>query len=137
MIKTYSELVKLRTFKDRYLYLQLGGKVGQETFGFDRYLNQTLYLSREWKRCRDGIIIRDNGCDLGCEDFEIHGRIYVHHIATMKVEDILNRHPKIFDPENLISTSYNTHLAIHYGNAELLAQPPVEREKNDTCPWRR
>lgn len=136
IIKTYSELSKLETYKERYQYLKLDGIVGEETFGFDRYLNQILYKSDEWKRCRRDIIIRDNGCDLGCEGFEVHGRILIHHINPITVDDIVNRNPKVFDPENLILTSHNTHQAIHYGNEDLLIQAPIERFKNDTCPWR-
>lgn len=137
IIKTYSELSKLETYKERYQYLKLDGIVGEETFGFDRYLNQILYQSDEWKRCRRDIIIRDNGCDLGCEGFEVHGRILIHHINPITVDDIVNRNPKVFDQENLILTSHNTHQAIHYGNEDLLIRAPVERSKNDTCPWRR
>ena len=137
IIRTYSELSKLKTFEDRFQYLRLDGIVGEETFGFDRYLNQTLYQSDEWKRRRRDIIIRDNGCDLGCEGFEVHGRILIHHIDPITVDDIVNRNPKVFDPENLILTSHNTHQAIHYGNEDLLILAPIERSKNDTCPWRR
>lgn len=136
IIKTYSELSQLKTFKERYRYLKLDGIVGEETFGFDRYLNQILYKSDEWKSCRNNIIIRDNGCDLGCEGFEVRGRILIHHINPITVEDIVNRNPKVFDPENLILTSHNTHQAIHYGNEDLLIQEPIVRSKNDTCPWR-
>lgn len=136
ILKTYSELSKLKTFEDRFQYLRLDGIVGEETFGFDRYLNQILYQSDEWKRCRRDIIIRDNGCDLGCEGFEVHGRILIHHINPITVDDIVNRNPKVFDPENLILTSHNTHQAIHYGNEDLLIRAPVERSKNDTCPWK-
>lgn len=136
MIRTYSELSKLNTFEERYRYLKLNGAVGEETFGFDRYLNQILYQSDEWKRCRRDIIIRDNGCDLGCEGFEVHGRILIHHINPITVDNIVNRNPKVFDPENLILTSHNTHQAIHYGNEDLLIRAQVERSKNDTCPWR-
>lgn len=136
IIKTYSELSKLETFKERYQYLKLDGIVGEETFGFDRYLNQILYKSDEWKSCRNNIIIRDNGCDLGCEGFEVHGRILIHHINPITVEDIVNRNPNVFDPENLILTSHNTHQAIHYGNEDLLIQGPIVRSKNDTCLWR-
>ena len=134
--KTYSDLCRLYAFKDRYLYLKLGGSVGESTFGFDRYLNQILYKSDEWKQCRRDIIIRDNGCDLGCEGFDIHGKILVHHINPITVADIINRHPKVFDPENLITTTHNTHLAIHYGDEDLLISAPIERSKNDMCPWR-
>lgn len=137
IIRTYSELSKLKTFEDRFQYLRLDGIVGEETFGFDRYLNQILYQSDEWKRRRRDIIIRDNGCDLGCEGFEVHGRILIHHINPITVDDIVNRNPKVFDPENLILTSHNTHQAIHYGNEDLLIRAPIERSKNDTCPWRR
>lgn len=136
-LKTYSELSKLKTFEDRFQYLRLDGIVGEETFGFDRYLNQILYKSDEWKQCRRGIIIRDNGCDLGCEGYEVHGRILIHHINPITVDDIVNRNPKVFDPEYLILTTHNTHQAIHYGNEDLLVTAPIERSKNDTSPWRR
>lgn len=138
MIKTYSELITLPTFEERFEYLKLDGRVGYETFGYDRYLNQILYNSYDWKnRCRRDIIIRDNGCDLGCEGFEIFGKILVHHINPITVEDVLNRNPIVFDPENLISTTHNTHNAIHYGDIDLLTIRPIERTKNDTCPWKR
>ena len=136
-LKTYSELSKLKTFEDRFQYLRLDGIVGEETFGFDRYLNQILYKSDKWKQCRRGIIIRDNGFDLGCEGYEVHGRILIHHINPITVDDIVNRNPKVFDPEYLILTSHNTHQAIHYGNEDLLVAAPIERSKNDTSPWRR
>ena len=136
ILRTYSELSKLKTFEDRFQYLRLDGIIGEETFGFDRYLNQILYQSDEWKRCRRDIIIRDNGCDLGCEGFEVHGRILIHHINPITVDDIVNRNLKVFDPENLILTSHNTHQAIHYGNEDLLIRAPIERSKNDTCPWK-
>lgn len=137
IIKTYSELILLPTFLDRYRYLRIGGAVGKETFGYDRYLNQILYRTPEWKRFRNEIIIRDNGCDLACEDYEIVGKILIHHIDPITVEDVLRRDPKIFDPENVISTSHNTHNAIHYGDESLLITEPIIRTKNDTCPWRR
>lgn len=136
IVKTYSELCTLQSFNERYRYLKLNGSVGKETFGFDRYLNQILYQSDEWKSIRRDIIIRDNGCDLGCEGFEVHGRILIHHINPITVEDIVNRNPKIFDLENLILTSHNTHQAIHYGDENLLIRAPPERKKNDTCPWK-
>lgn len=136
-IKTYSELMSLPTFLDRFNYLKIGGAVGRATFGHDRYLNQILYNSYEWRRFRNGIILRDNGLDLGCEDREIVGKIMVHHIDPITVEDVLERHPKIFDPENVISTSMDTHNAIHYGDEDLLSLGPIERRPNDTCPWRR
>lgn len=138
MIRTYSELITLPTFEERFEYLKLGGRVGYETFGYDRYLNQILYNSYEWKYdTRRKIILRDNGCDLACEGFEIFGKILVHHINPITVEDVLNRNPIVFDPENLISTTHNTHNAIHYGDVDLLTIGPIERTKNDTCPWKR
>lgn len=135
--KTYSELIRLPSFEERYEYLRLQGVVGEDTFGFDRYLNQILYSSDEWKRCRRKIIIRDGGLDLGCEGYEIGGRILIHHLNPITLNDIINRNPAIFDPENLICTSHNTHNAIHYGDKNLLiTATPVTRRKNDTCPWR-
>lgn len=139
IMKTYSELITLPTFKERFEYLKIGGAVGKETFGYDRYLNQILYTSDEWRNFRRDIIIRDNGCDLACPGFEIPKgiKILIHHINPITVEDVLNRDPKIFDPENVIATTLNTHNAIHYGDASLLTLAPLERSKNDTCPWRR
>lgn len=137
MIRTYSELSQLKTFEERYRYLKLGGIVGQETFGFDRYLNQVFYTSKEWRSIRDKVIIRDNGCDLGIEEYEINGHmILIHHMNPITVEDILNREDHIFNPEFLICTTKRTHNAIHYGDESLLPQKPVVRRKNDTCPWR-
>ena len=136
IIRTYSELITLDTFEERFRYLKLDGVVGRETFGYDRYLNQILYNSDEWKRCRSGIVIRDNGCDLGCEGYDIYGKILIHHINPITVEDVLNRNPIVFDPENLICTSHNTHNAIHYSDENILITGPIERRKNDTCPWR-
>lgn len=135
--RTYSDLILLPTFLERYRYLRLGGNVGLETFGHNRYLNQILYTSDRWRSFKDKIIIRDNGCDLGMEGFEIYDRILVHHINPITVEDVLNENPKIFDPDNVISTSHNTHQAIHYGDENLLITEPVERFRNDTCPWKR
>lgn len=137
MIKTYSEMILLPTFLERFRYLQIGGMVGAETFGFDRYLNQSLYRTAEWKRFRNEIIVRDNGCDLGCDDRTIYGKILVHHINPLTVEDIVNRHSCVFDPDNVICVSLDTHNAIHYGDEELLMLDPIERKPNDTCPWRR
>ena len=137
MIKTYSEMILLPTFLERFKYLQIGGTVGAETFGFDRYLNQSLYRTAEWKRFRNEIIVRDNGCDLGCDDRTIYGKILVHHINPLTVEDIVNRHSCVFDPDNVICVSLDTHNAIHYGDEELLMLDPIERKPNDTCPWRR
>ena len=137
-IKTYSELIKLPTFEERYQYLRLGGRVGEETFGFDRHLNQSFYQNdREWKAVRDFVIVRDNGCDLGMEDREIRGKILVHHMNPITLDDILRRSKYLLDPEYLICTIKNTHDAIHYGDESLLILPPIERTKNDTCPWRR
>lgn len=135
-IRTYSELITIPTFEERYNYLKLNGIVGKETFGYDRYLNQLLYRSSDWRSFRDRIIIRDNGCDLACEGFELQSRIIIHHIDPITVEDILNKHPKVFDPENVVSTSHNTHLAIHYGDKNLISIAPIDRYKNDTCPWK-
>lgn len=136
-IRTYSELSKLNTFEERYQYLRLNGSVGEETFGFDRYLNQMLYRSQRWKRIRDKIIIRDNGCDLGIEGREIHGRIIIHHMNPIFVSDIEKESEFLLNPEYLIATTHNTHNAIHYGDENLLIKAPIERTKNDTCPWRR
>lgn len=136
IIRNYSELIKLGTFEERYKYLRLGGEVGKETFGFDRYLNQTFYKTSEWLTLRDHVIIRDKGCDLGIEDREIRGRIIVHHMNPITKEDILQRSKYLLDPEYLICTIKNTHDAIHYGDENLLIQAPIERRKNDTCPWR-
>ena len=136
IIRTYSELILLPTFEERFEYLRLGGKVGEETFGCDRYLNQILYTSPEWRSLRDKIIIRDNGCDLAIDGREIYGKIMVHHMNAITVEDVLRRSDFIFNPEYLISTTMNTHNAIHYGNSELLYKDPIIRTKNDTCPWR-
>lgn len=136
-IRTYSELIKLPTFEERYRYLQLDGKVGEETFGFDRYLNQIFYKSKEWRSVRNHVILRDNGCDLGIEGREIHDRILIHHMNPITKEDILNRTEFLMDPEYLISTIENTHNAIHYGDEDLLMKDPIERHKNDTCPWKR
>ena len=136
-IKTYSELVKLNTFEERYKYLKLEGKVGEDTFGFDRYLNQIFYKTDEWKSVRDYVISRDNGCDLGMSDREIKfGKILVHHMNPITKEDILNRSDMLLNPEYLITTTKNTHDAIHYGTDDLLYQDPVERYENDTCPWK-
>ena len=135
-IRTYSELITIPTFEERYEYLRLGGRVGEETFGFDRYLNQVFYKSREWREVRDHVIFRDNGCDLGIEDREIHSRILIHHMNPITAEDILNRSKYLIDPEYLICTMKNTHDAIHFGDSGLLITAPIERTKNDTCPWR-
>lgn len=136
IIRTYSELILLPTFEERYRYLRLSGKVGEETFGFDRWLNQMFYKDPEWLSIRDYVIVRDNGCDLGIQDRKIYSRILVHHMNPITKEDILKRSKFLLDPEYLISTMKNTHDAIHYGDESLLITAPVERTKNDTCPWR-
>ena len=135
-IRTYSELSKLKTFRERYEYLRLNGKVGEETFGFDRYLNQIFYKSDEWKAIRDFVIVRDNGCDLGVEGYDIHGKILIHHMNPILVEDILKRSDFLLNPDYLITTVLSTHNAIHYGDDSLLITLPIERTRNDTCPWR-
>ena len=137
MIRTYSELIKLPTFEERYQYLRLGGVVGEETFGFDRYINQLFYQSDEWKSIRDHVIIRDNGCDLGIEGREIYKRVLIHHMNPISKDDILTRSEFLLNPEYLIVTCKNTHDAIHYGDENLLIKAPIERTRNDTCPWRR
>ena len=135
--KSYLELIQIPTFQERYEYLKIGGRIGEETFGFDRHLNQTLYRSSEWKHFRRQIIIRDKGCDLGCEGYELYDKILIHHINPITIDDVLNRASCIFDPNNVICTSLNTHNAIHYGDSELLVTEPIKRTKNDTCPWKK
>lgn len=136
IIRTYSELITLPTFEERFNYLKLKGQVGKDTFGFDRWLNQIFYRDPEWKSVRDYVIVRDNGCDLGVDGYEINGRILVHHMNPISKEDILERSKYLLDPEFLISTVHNTHNAIHYGDEDLLIKTPIERTKNDTCPWK-
>ena len=136
-IRCYSELITLPTYKERFNYLQLNGQVGQDTFGFDRYLNQNFYRSREWKRLRDQIILRDNGCDLGVEGYEIYGRVLIHHMNPITIRDIETMSDYLLNPEYLICTTHNTHNAIHYGDESLLCLGPIERKPNDTCPWRK
>ena len=135
-IKTYSELIILPTFKERFEYLRLDGSVGEQTFGFDRYINQIFYQSYEWKKVRDFVIIRDNGCDLGMDGHEIRGRILIHHMNPITINDIEKRSDLLLNPDYLISTTHITHNAIHYGNERLLPKGPIERTKYDTCPWR-
>lgn len=138
-IRTYSELMTLPTFEERFKYLQLKGQVGKETFGFDRIFNQKFYTSQEWKRVRREVILRDNGCDLGSEDHPIPEKqpIYIHHMNPILLDDINNRTEILLNPEFLISTTFPTHNAIHYGDENLLPKGPIERSKNDTCPWKR
>lgn len=137
-IKTYSELITLPTFEERYKYCRLGGKVGEETFGFDRLINQFFYQRHEeWKAIRREVILRDNGCDLGMSDRPIQGKILVHHMNPIDLRDIEDMSEFLLDPEYLISTSLLTHNAIHYGDESLLITAPIERTPYDTCPWRR
>ena len=137
MIRTYSELITIPTFEERFDYLKLNGLIGMETFGSDRYLNQALYRSPEWKAFRNRIVIRDNGCDLAFQDRGIYGNILIHHLNPITAEDILSRSPVLFDPNNVVCVCLNTHNAIHYGDASLLVPSnPTERTPNDTCPWK-
>lgn len=136
MLRNYTDISKLDSFLERYQYLKLGGKVGEETFGYDRYLNQIFYKDPEWLEARDKVIIRDCGCDLGMPDREIRGKILVHHMNPVTKEQIIRRDPMLFDPEYLICTIKSTHDAIHYGDETLLILEPVIRRKNDTCPWK-
>ena len=134
-IRTYSELIQLPTFEERFRYLQLNGQVGEDTFGFDRYINQRFYRSKEWLQVRDYVIVRDKGCDLGVEGYEIYGRILIHHLNPISLMDITELSDFLLNPEYLISTTHLTHNAIHYGDESILMTTPIERSKNDTCPW--
>ena len=136
MMKSYSELIRIPSFEERFQYLRINGIVGEETFGCDRYLNQIFYKSEEWKRIRRRVIIRDNGCDLAWEEYEIKGILITHHINPITKEDTMHSSSQLLDLENLICTSVNTHKAIHYGNEEMLPKKIVERTMNDTCPWK-
>ena len=135
-IRTYSELILLPTFEERFKYLQLNGRVGDDTFGFDRYINQNFYRSAEWKRIRDLVIMRDNGCDLALEGYEIYGRILIHHMNPITVKDVELNTEYLMNPEYLICVTHNTHNAIHYGDEKLINKGPIVRTKNDTCPWK-
>lgn len=135
--KSYSELIQLETFEERFQYLKLDGIVGEATFGKDRIFNQILYSSAKWKAFRKTIIMRDNGCDLGVEGYEIDSYANIHHINPITVEDVLYERPCVFDPENVITTRDITHKAIHYSNEDILITVPVERTPNDQCPWRK
>lgn len=137
MIRTYTELKQMPTFEERYEYLRLHGEVGKDTFGFDRIFNQQFYRSPEWKQAKTAVVVRDMGCDLGDKDHTIVGNIIVHHMNPITLKDIQEGSDFLFNPEYLISVSHATHNAIHYGDAELLPKPPVERTPNDTCPWKR
>lgn len=136
MIRKISELKRLKTFEERYAYLRLSGIVGQSTFGYDRYLNQMLYRSKRWLNARDIVIIRDQGCDLGIEDYEIRGRIIVHHMNPISIEEIERGADEVYDPKFLICTTSDTHNAIHFGDESLLPKLPIDRRRNDTCPWK-
>lgn len=136
-IKTYSELIQIPTFEERFRYLQLKGRVGEDTFGFDRYLNQKFYRSAEWRRVRDQVIFRDNGCDLGIEGREIYGKVLIHHMNPITEKDIIYMTDALMNPEYLICVTHETHNAIHYSDEKLLMKEPVVRFKNDTCPWKR
>lgn len=136
-MKTYTELCTLPTFKERFEYCRLDGTVGQDTFGFDRYLNQQFYRSEEWKRLRDFVIIRDEGRDLGLEGYEIYGKILIHHLNPITQNDVLTHSKFLLDPEYLVCVSLDTHNAIHYGSDPKADEKPVIRTPNDTCPWKR
>ena len=134
--RSYRELLQFKTFEDRFDYLKLVGEVGNPTFGYDRYFNQQFYHSSEWRRARNRIILRDNGCDLGMPDYEIHGRIYIHHINPITKQDVEELSDNLFDPDNLICVTFDTHNAIHLGDERTLPKTPIERAPGDTCPWR-
>lgn len=136
MLRSYSELSRLRSFDERFRYLLLAGSVGVETFGFDRYVNQRFYRSEEWKHVRNIVIARDNGCDLGIEGRDINGRVYVHHMNPMNLEQINDHMDLILDPEYLVCVTFATHNAIHYGDESYITLAPVERQPNDMCPWK-
>ena len=136
-MRSYSELVKLPTFEERFEYLRLDGEVGEETFGFDRYINQSFYRCGEWKRVRDQVIVRDNGCDLGIPDRQLYDHIVIHHMNPVTREDLINKKDTLMDPEYLICVSIPTHNAIHYGDeSQLVPSSLIERTPNDTCPWK-
>lgn len=135
MHRTYSELRQYQTFEERFRYLSLKGRVGDTTFGFDRWVNQDFYTSTEWRQVRTHIIVRDNGCDLGVEGYDIHDRIYIHHLNPLTLKQIETADPCILDPNNLICVSHRTHNAIHYGDESLLPKPPIVRRPGDTKLW--
>lgn len=136
-MRTFKELDRCKTFEERYEYLRLKGEVGQDTFGFDRYINQMFYKSAEWKRVRDQVIVRDNGCDMGDDEHPIMGRIIIHHMNPICKEDFNTNPDFLLNPDYLVCVSHNTHNAIHYGSINLLPREPIERKPNDTCPWRK
>lgn len=135
-MRTYSELIKLPTLSERFEYLKLGGVIGEDTFGFERYLNQNFYRSAVWKKIRNEVIIRDNGCEMGLENYPISGRIIIHHMNPVDSDDIIHQRDILLNPEFLICVGNQTHNAIHYGSIDLLPQDPIERKPNDTCPWK-
>lgn len=139
IIRTYSELITLPTFEERFKYLQLNGKVGKDTFGFDRIFNQLFYTSGEWREIRHHIIIRDNGCDLGVPGYEIPEgvKIFIHHMNPITIDDIRDATEYLLNPDFLITTIHNTHQAIHYGDMKMLTTTPITRSRYDTCPWRK
>lgn len=134
-LRSYSELQRIGTFEERFRYLALRGRVGESTFGFDRWINQDFYTSREWRQIRDEIIVRDNGCDLGIDGYEIHHGLYIHHLNPITARQIESGDPCILDPDNLITVAHRTHNAIHYGDESLLPKPLVERRPGDTKLW--
>ena len=136
-IKCYSELKKLKTFNERFNYLKLDGVIGEETFGYDRILNQVLYKSKKWRKVRNEVLVRDNGNDLGVEGYQIPGKAIIHHMNPITVDDVLNEREWIYDPEYLITVSNTTHNAIHYSSENILPKDPIERSKNDTCLWKK
>ncbi len=136
MIRRYSELVKLKTFKERYEYLRVRSAIGESTFGFERFLNQACYTSKRWRAVRDKVSVRDNGCDLGVEGHDIYDRIIIHHMNPLTREQLRDPDDSIFDPEFLICVCDLTHRAIHYGDESLLPKEPVIRKPYDTCPWK-
>lgn len=136
MIRTYSELITFPTFEERFDYLRLNGGIGQETFGYDRWLNQRFYTSSQWKTIRNAVIIRDNGCDLACPDYPIFEKVLIHHLNPVSKEDILRGSRILLDPEFLVCVSRETHNAIHYGSMDTSNKHVVERKPGDTCPWK-
>lgn len=134
--KNYNEMIRLKTFEERFDYLKIAGVVGEVTFGYERYINQRFYSSYAWKRLRNYIIVRDNGCDLGIPNKQINGQIFIHHIVPMTPKDLHMNNPLAMDPNNLICVSERTHQAIHYGNIDLINTDPIVRKPNDTCPWK-
>lgn len=136
-IKSYSDLIVLKTFEERFKYLEIGGQIGIDTFGFNRYLNQTFYTSYKWQKVRDQVILRDNGMDLGVDGYPVNGKIVIHHINPITVEDVIEQNPDIFNLDYLISCSHQTHNALHYGDEGYLERfKVIERRPNDTIPWR-